>query len=257
MVHFRRRRRTDGPPAVLTPVTGHRCQTDRVNWPTTGRTDSSHRPPLSDRQSQLTDHRPYWLQSPATAARQTESTDWSPAVLTPAAGHRCQTDRANWPTTSHTDSSRRSPLSDRQSQLTDHRPYWLQSPATAVRQSESTDRPPAVLTTVAGHRCQTVRVNWPTTGRTDYSRRPPLPDSQSQLTDHRPYWLQPPATAVRQTESNDRPLALLTLCLSDKVSNWCPIRYWKFSGDILRSFQVIGNIREGAEYAPPPQRGAG
>ena len=34
--------------------------------------------------------------------------------------------------------------------------------------------------------------------------------------------------------------------LSDKMSNWCPIRYWKFGVDILRSFQVITNIREGA-----------
>ena len=38
---------------------------------------------------------------------------------------------------------------------------------------------------------------------------------------------------------------------SDKVSNWCLIRYWKFGGDILRSSQVIANIREGAESAPP------
>ena len=30
---------------------------------------------------------------------------------------------------------------------------------------------------------------------------------------------------------------------------------WKFSGDILRICQVIANIREGAEYAPPARRG--
>ena len=40
-----------------------------------------------------------------------------------------------------------------------------------------------------------------------------------------------------------------------KVLNWCPIRYWKFGGDILRSSQVIANIREGAESAPPAGRG--
>ena len=39
---------------------------------------------------------------------------------------------------------------------------------------------------------------------------------------------------------------------SDKVSNWCPIRYWKFGGYILRSSQVIANIREGGQNLPPP-----
>ena len=43
---------------------------------------------------------------------------------------------------------------------------------------------------------------------------------------------------------------------SDKVSNWCQIRYWKFGGDIFRSCQVIVNIREGAEYAPSAGRPA-
>ena len=41
-----------------------------------------------------------------------------------------------------------------------------------------------------------------------------------------------------------------------KVSNWCPIRYWKVGVDILRSCQVIANIRVGeADYAS--QWGAG
>ena len=44
---------------------------------------------------------------------------------------------------------------------------------------------------------------------------------------------------------------------SDRVSNWCPIRYWKFRGDILRSSYVIANIREGGRICPPPQRSAG
>ena len=43
----------------------------------------------------------------------------------------------------------------------------------------------------------------------------------------------------------------------DKVSNWCPIRYWKFGGDILRSSQVIANIREGGRICPPPPAGRG
>ena len=42
----------------------------------------------------------------------------------------------------------------------------------------------------------------------------------------------------------------------DKVSNWCPIRYWKFGGDILRSSQVIANIREGGRICPPPPSAA-
>ena len=37
---------------------------------------------------------------------------------------------------------------------------------------------------------------------------------------------------------------------SDKVSNWCPIRCWKFGGDILRICQIIANIPGGAKYAP-------
>ena len=43
--------------------------------------------------------------------------------------------------------------------------------------------------------------------------------------------------------------------VSDKVSNWCPIRYWEFGGDILRSSQVIANIREGGRICPPAGRG--
>ena len=39
-----------------------------------------------------------------------------------------------------------------------------------------------------------------------------------------------------------------------KVSNLCPIRYWKFGGDILHICPVIENIREGAEYAPSGAR---
>ena len=43
---------------------------------------------------------------------------------------------------------------------------------------------------------------------------------------------------------------------SDKVSNWCPIRYWKFGGDILRSSQAIANIREGGgRICPAAGRG--
>ena len=42
---------------------------------------------------------------------------------------------------------------------------------------------------------------------------------------------------------------------SEMVSNWCPIRYWKFGCDILRSCQVIANIRQGAEYVPSAGRG--
>ena len=43
--------------------------------------------------------------------------------------------------------------------------------------------------------------------------------------------------------------------VSDNVSNWCPIGYWKFGGDIVRSSQVIANIREGGRICPPAGRG--
>ena len=43
---------------------------------------------------------------------------------------------------------------------------------------------------------------------------------------------------------------------SDPVSNRRPIRCWKFGVDILCYFQVIANIREGADHAPPPPSGA-